>query len=103
MKRDGRTVTHNTLEETRILAVQRMAEEELPDDVAASFGMHRCWAYKIRAQARGRGRGPRVLLSTKGTGRPRKLTQAQERQVLRWIMARIQCNMDLTSACGRAI
>jgi transposase len=85
MKRDGRSLAHNTLEEMRILAVQRMAEGEQPDDVAASFGMHRSWAYKIRAQARGRGRGLRVLLSTKGTGRPRKLTQAQERQVLRWI------------------
>jgi transposase len=69
----------------RILAVQRMAEGEHPDDVAASFGMHRSWAYKIRAQARGRGRGVRALLATKGTGRPRKLMQAQERQVLRWI------------------
>jgi transposase len=69
----------------RILAVQHMAEGEHPDDVAASFGMHRSWAYKIRAQARGRGRGVRALLATKGTGRPRKLMQAQERQVLRWI------------------
>ena len=83
MKRDGRSLAHNTLEEMRILAVRRMAEGEQPDDVAASFGMHRSWAYKIRAQARGRGRGLRVLLSTKGTGRPRKLTHAQERQVLR--------------------
>ncbi|MFL9911983.1 IS630 family transposase [Paraburkholderia sp. RL17-337-BIB-A] len=85
MKRDGRSLAHNTLEEMRILAVQRMVEGEHPGDVAASFGMNRSWAYKIRAQARGRGRGVRVLLSTKGTGRPRKLTQAQERQVLRWI------------------
>ena len=85
MKRDGRSLAHNTLEEMRILAVRRMAEGEQPVDVAASFGMHRSWAYKIRAQARGRGRGLRVLLSTKGTGRPRKLTHAQERQVLRWI------------------
>jgi transposase len=80
MKRDGRGLAHNTLEEMHILAVQRMAEGEHPDDVAGSFGMHRSWAYKIRAQARGRGRGVRVLLWTKGTGRPRKLTQAQERQ-----------------------
>ena len=85
MKRDGRSLAHNTLEEMRILAVQRMTEGEHPNDVAASFGMHRSWAYKIRAQARGRGRGVRVLLSTKGTGRPRKLTPAQEQQVLRWI------------------
>ncbi len=85
MKRDGRALAHNTLEEMRILAVQRMAEGEHPNDVAASFGMHRSWAYKIRAQARGRGRGARVLRSTRATGRPRKLTAAQEQQVLRWI------------------
>ncbi|HXT26927.1 MAG TPA: IS630 family transposase, partial [Candidatus Eisenbacteria bacterium] len=41
MKRDGRSLAHNTLEEMRILAVQHMAEGEHPDDVAASFGMHR--------------------------------------------------------------
>ncbi len=85
MKRDGRSLAHNTLEEMRILAVQRMAGGEHPDDVAASFGMHRSWAYKIRAQARGRGRGVRALRSSKGTGRPRKLARVQEQQVLRWI------------------
>ncbi|KWI31906.1 DDE endonuclease [Burkholderia ubonensis] len=62
-----------------------MAEGEHPDDVAASFGMHRSWAYKIRAQARGRGHGVRALRSTKGTGRPRTLTATQEQRVLRWI------------------
>jgi transposase len=83
MKRDGRSLAHNTLEEMRILAVQRMAEGEHPDDVAASFGMNRTWAYKIRSQAHGR--GVRALRSTKGTGRPRTLTPAQEQRVLRWI------------------
>ncbi|WP_332451923.1 helix-turn-helix domain-containing protein, partial [Burkholderia ubonensis] len=63
MKRDGRTVAHNTLEEMRILALQRMAEGEHPADVSASFGMHRSWAYKVRAKARGRGRGTRALKS----------------------------------------
>jgi len=85
MKRDGRGLAHNTLEEMRILAVRRMAEGEHPNDVAASFGMHRSWAYKVRAQARGRGHGVRALRSSKGTGRPRKLTRVQEQQVLRWI------------------
>lgn len=83
MKHDGRSLAHNTLEEMRILAVQRMAEGEHPDDVAASFGMNRSWAYKIRAQAHGR--GVRALRSTKGTGRPRTLTPTQEQRVLRWI------------------
>lgn len=85
MKRDGRTVAHNTLEEMRVLAVLRMAEGENPAAVAASFGMHRSWAFKCRAAARGRGKGLKALRSTKGTGRPRKLTEAQERQIFRWV------------------
>jgi transposase len=85
MKRDGRTLAHNTLEEMRILAVQRMNEGERPAAVAASFGMNRSWAYKCKAAARGRGRGLKALRSTKGTGRPRRLNAAQERQVFRWV------------------
>jgi transposase len=85
MKRDGRTLGHDTLEEMRLLAVQRMNEGERAADVAASFGMHRSWAFKCRAAVRGRGMGLRALRSTKGTGRPRKLTPAQEQQVFRWI------------------
>ena len=85
MKRDGRTLAHNVLEEMRMLAVQRMREGELPAAVAASFGMHRGWAYKCRAAASGRGKGLRALRSSKGTGRPRSLTPAQERQVFRWV------------------
>ena len=41
MKRDGRTLDHTTLEEMRLLAVQRMAEGESAARVAASFGLHR--------------------------------------------------------------
>ena len=85
MKRDGRTLGHDTLEEMRLLAVQRMNEGERAADVAASFGMHRSWAFKCRAAVRGPGKGLRALRSTKGTGRPRKLTPAQEQQVFRWI------------------
>ena len=85
MKRDGRKLAHNTLEEMRVLAVQRMNEGEHPGAVAASLGMHRSWGYKCRAAAKGRGHGLRALRSTKGTGRPRKLTPAQERQVFRWV------------------
>jgi len=62
-----------------------MNEGEHPAAVAASFGMNRSWAYKCKAAARGGGRGLKALRSTKGTGRPRKLTSAQERQVFRWV------------------
>jgi transposase len=85
MKRDGRTLAHNVLEEMRLMAVQRMREGESPEAVAVSFGMHRSWAYKCRTACNGRGKGLRALRSTKGTGRPRSLTPAQERQVFRWI------------------
>jgi len=67
MKRDGRALAHNALEEMRILAAKRMAEGEHPEAVSASFGMNRSWTYKIRAQARGRGHGVRALRSTKAT------------------------------------
>jgi transposase len=85
MKRDGRTVTHAALEEMRLTALERMNEGESPAVVAASFGLHRGWAYKVLAKAKGRGRGKRALRSTKGTGRPRTLTAAQEQQVFRWV------------------
>ena len=85
MKRDGRTLAHNTLEEMRLTALQRMREGEKPAVVSASFGMNRTWAYKVLAAARGRGKGIKALRSTKATGRPRSLTLAQEKQVFGWV------------------
>lgn len=85
MKRDGRKLAHNTLEEMRLLALQRMRDGEKPSVVAASFGMNRTWAYKVRMAAKGSGKGARALRSTKATGRPRSLTATQERQVFRWV------------------
>jgi transposase len=85
MRRDGRILAHNTLEEMRVLAVQRINEGEHPAEVAALFGLHRSWAYKCLAATKGRGHGLKALRSTKGSGRPRKLSAAQERQVFRWV------------------
>lgn len=85
MKRDGRTLAHNILEEMRMLAAQRMREGESPEAVAQSFGMHRSWAYRCKASAAGRGKGLRALRARKASGRPRTLTAAQERQVFRWV------------------
>ena len=84
MKRNGRKLAHNTLEEMRVIALKRMNEGEYQNDVAASFGLHRSWAYKCKQQARGRGCGLKALRSTKGTGCLRKLTAAQETQAFRW-------------------
>jgi len=85
MKRDGRTLGHNTLEEIRRLAVQRVWAGERPSAVIASFGFSRQIIYKWLREAKGKGRGLRALRSRKGTGRPRTLTPKQEQQLFRWI------------------
>ncbi|RBG58738.1 IS630 family transposase, partial [Xanthomonas oryzae] len=82
-KRDGRLVSRAALEEMRLMALQRMGEGESPAEVAASFGFHRGWAYKVLARAQEGGAG--ALMTRKGSGRPRTLTPAQERQVFGWV------------------
>lgn len=83
MKKDGRTYSHETLEQFRMLGIERIKQGESPALVAQSFGMHRSWAYRISQRAAGRGRGKRALKSTVGSGRPRKLSASQEREVFR--------------------
>src|SRR6202171_1750378 len=85
MKRDGRTLDHNTLEEIRMMAVQRVWEGERPSVVIASYGFARPVIYRWLREASGKGRGLRALRSRKGTGRPRTLTPKQEQQLFRWI------------------
>lgn len=82
MKKDGRSHSHETLEQFRLLGIERIKQGESPAHVAQSFGMHRSWGYRIAKRAAGKGRGKRALKSTVCTGRPRKLTPAQEREVL---------------------
>lgn len=76
---------HRTLEEIRKMAVERVREGEHPSVVIAGYGFHRCVIYRWLKAANGRGKGIKALAARKGTGRPRKLTPAQERQVFRWI------------------
>src|SRR5262245_66113792 len=87
MKRDGRKLDHKTLEEIRRMAVERVREGENPSEVIASYGFSRTTIYKwLKAtKGKGKGRGLDALASTKGTGRPPKLTKLQQRQVFRWI------------------
>lgn len=68
-----------------MMAVERVREGERPRDVIAGYGFHRTVIYRWMKEAAGRGKGLRALRSSKGTGRPKKLTAAQERQVFRWI------------------
>ena len=67
------------------MAVERVREGEQPSGVIASYGMNRTTIHKWLSRARGKGGGLRKLKARKGTGRPRTLTPAQERQVFRWV------------------
>ena len=88
MRIDGRTLDHATLEQIRLMAIKRVREGEEPTAVIASFGFCRTTIYKWMNLAAGRGHGLKALSSTRGTGRPRSLSPAQEWQVFRWINGR---------------
>ena len=88
MKRDGRTLDHKTLEEIRLMAVERVREGEKPSEVISAYGFSRTAIYKWLKASSGRGKGLKALRATRGTGRPRTLSAAQERQIFRWINGR---------------
>ena len=88
MKIDGRTLDHATLEQIRLMAIRRVREGEDPGVVITSYGFNRTTIYKWMTMAAGSGNGLRALNSTRGTGRPRSLTAAQERQVFRGVNGR---------------
>ncbi len=88
MKRDGRTFDHQTLEEIRLMAVERVREGEPASEVIAAYGFNRTTIYKWLKAVLRPGLGMKALRSTKATGRPRSLTLAQEKQVFRWINGR---------------
>jgi transposase len=85
MKRDGRKLDHKTLEEIRRMAVERVREGEDASAVIASYGFCRTTIYRWLRAVKAKGRGLDALRSRKSTGRPRKLTKAQEQRIFRWI------------------
>jgi transposase len=87
MKRDGRKLDHKTLEELRLMAMERLSEGERPAEVMRSFGFCRTTIYKWQRLAKSR-KGLEALRSRKGSGRPRTLSPAQEGRVLGWINGR---------------
>src|SRR5271166_5234648 len=87
MKRDGRSLEHNTLAELRRLAVQRVVEEGAkPSVIAAEYGFCRNYLYpwleKFRAG------GWEALAEQIAEGPPPKLTEKQRQQVRRWILGK---------------
>ena len=73
---DGRILTHEQSEYIRKAAVQRYKEGEKPSEIIKSYGLNRTTIYKwIQLANR---QGMEALKSTKGTGRPPKLTDDQK-------------------------
>ncbi len=88
MERDGRSLDHKTLEELRMQAMERISDGETPSEVMAAYGFCRTTIYRWIRKANESSVGLDALRSTKGTGRPRTLTPAQEQRVFRWINGR---------------
>lgn len=83
MKIDGRTLSHETSEHIRLMAVRRVKAGEKPSVVMASYGLCRTDIYRwLRAARKG---GEIALKARKAPGREPKLTAKQKQQVRRWI------------------
>jgi transposase len=83
MRIDGRTLSHETSETIRRLAVGRVKEGEAPSAVIRSYGLCRTTIYKWLTAAR-RG-GEAALAARTHPGRKPALTPRQKLQVRRWI------------------
>lgn len=83
MKIDGRTLSHESSETIRRMAVKRVLEGEAPSAVMKSYGLCRTTIYPwLRAHQEG---GETALESRPSTGRPPTLSERQRHQVRRWI------------------
>ncbi|MFQ5718235.1 MAG: winged helix-turn-helix domain-containing protein, partial [Acidobacteriota bacterium] len=83
MKIDGRTLSHETSETIRMMAVRRVREGEQPSVVIANYGLCRTTIYRwLRAAKHG---GLRSLKARKHPGPSPRLTARQRAQVFRWI------------------
>ena len=85
-KIDGRTLSHDTLEHFRKLAVQRVLDGEKASDVAESLGFYRTSIYRwLRAH---RKHGVKALDKRMHPGPERKLTEKQEDKVVQWMVGK---------------
>lgn len=85
-KTDGRALSHATLEEFRIRAVQRVLAGESPEAVVAALGFSRSQIYVwLRAYREG---GIEALRARPVPGRPRKLSESQLRQLRATILGK---------------
>lgn len=83
MRIDGRTLSHESTETIRVMAVKRVKEGERPSTVIKSYGLCRTSIYRwLRAEKKN---GELSLKSRKGTGRKPKLSEKQKLKVGKWI------------------
>lgn len=83
MKIDGRTLSHETSETIRKMAVRRVHEGERPGEVIKSYGLCRTSIYRwLRAEKKG---GEAALRSRKSPGPSCKLTAREKQRVRTWI------------------
>lgn len=86
MRIDGRTLSHETSEHFRIMAVRRVRDGERPSSVMQSYGLCRTTIYRwLRTAKR---RGERALKARKHPGRTPKLPPKYRLWVRRWINGR---------------
>ncbi len=83
---DGRTLTHETSETIRKMAIRRVRNGEAASVVIKSYGLCRTTIYKWLRKARHG--GERALRSTKARGRPPLLSPRQKLQIRRWIIGK---------------
>ena len=87
MKRDGRSLEHNTLAELRQMAIQRVVEDGAkPSDIAAEYGFCRNYLYPWLKKFREE--GWEALAERIAEGPAPKLTEKQHQQVKRWILGK---------------
>ncbi|NWO05435.1 MAG: IS630 family transposase, partial [Alteromonadaceae bacterium] len=80
---DGRKLDHKTLEAIRVRAVQRVMDGESPEVVIKALGMSRARIYEWLAAYREGGFD--ALKAKQISGRPKKLSGAQIRELYTWI------------------
>ncbi len=80
---DGRKLDHKTLEALRVRAVQRVMDGESPEVVIKALGMSRARIYEWLAAYREG--GFEALKAKHISGRPKKLSGEQIRELYTWI------------------
>jgi len=86
MKIDGRTLSHETSETIRLMAVRRVKEGEHPSKVIKSYGLCRTTIYRwLRTKEQG---GEEALKAKLSSGRVPSLTPKQKQRVRQFICGR---------------